>query len=118
MSITIHADPVPLRLDEGGALRVGNTRVLFYLVIEAYNAGDAAETIVHKYSSLNLGDVYAVIASYLRHRQEMDDYLGRLEEEAAELRRKIEAEMPPRVSKEELLRRMAEREKSNVSPSR
>jgi hypothetical protein len=31
----IHQDPVPLRMDEAGAIRVGKTRVLFVLVLQA-----------------------------------------------------------------------------------
>lgn len=90
MTMTIHPDPVPLRLDEGGAIRVGPSRVILDLVIHAYQVGDAPETIVHKYPTLHLADVYAVIGYYLRHRAEVDDFLRQREAEAAELQRRIE----------------------------
>ena len=41
---------------------------------------------MQRYSTLALLDVYAVIAYYLRHRTEIDDYLVRREEKAEEVR--------------------------------
>jgi hypothetical protein len=59
---------------------------------------------------LDLADVYAVIAYYLRHRDEVRAYLKRREEEAEALRAKIEADRP-RVARAELLGRQSAREK-------
>src|SRR5208283_5518150 len=56
MTLNIQADPVPLRIDAAGAIRVGETRVLLDLVIHAYQDGHAPEVIVHKYPTLQLGD--------------------------------------------------------------
>ena len=39
VSLTLQADPVPLRLDEQGGIRVGETRILLELVIDAYREG-------------------------------------------------------------------------------
>ena len=58
-------------------------------------------------------DVHAVIAYYLRHRDEVRAYLKRRGEEAEALRAKIEAERP-RVSREELLARRRARVKDNA----
>ena len=104
---------VPIREDAAGALRVGDSRVLLDLVIRAFQDGATPETIVQRYSTLTLPDVYAVIAYYLRHREEVRAYLKRRAEEADALRAKIEAERP-RVSREELLARRSVREKANV----
>ena len=60
--------------------------------------------MVRAYDTLVLADVYAVIAYYLRHRDEVRVYLKRRAEEAAALRAKIEAEHP-RITREELLAR-------------
>ena len=35
----LHADRPPLRLDEGGAVRVGDTRVSLDLIVEQYENG-------------------------------------------------------------------------------
>ena len=81
---------VPLREDSSGALRVGNSRVLLELVIRAFQDGASCEDIVLRYSTLELPDVYAVIAHYLRNRDEVDEYLRRREQEADEIEKEIE----------------------------
>src|SRR5882672_1450184 len=92
----------PLRMDEWGAVRVGNSRVTLDLVVEQYENGMTPEDMVRAYDSLVLADVHGVIAYYLRHRDEVGIYLKRRAEEAQALREKIEAERP-RVSPDELL---------------
>src|SRR3979490_1647638 len=109
----IHADPPPLRTDEGGTIRVGKSRITLDLVVEQYENGMSPENMVRAYDTLNLADVHAVIAYYLRHRDEVRAYLKRREEEAEALRVKIEAERP-RVSREELLARRSAREKDSA----
>ena len=91
MSLPLQADPIPLRMDEQGGIRVGDTRVLLELVIEAYRDGATPETIVRWFDSLELADVYAVISYYLKHMEEVEDYLRRRDELAAQVRRTIEA---------------------------
>jgi uncharacterized protein (DUF433 family) len=98
------ADRPPLRQDEGGVIRVGNTRVSLDLIVEQYENGMTPEEMVRAYDTLVLADVHAVIAYYLRHQAEVQAYLQRRAEEAAALRAKIEAERP-RVSRDELLAR-------------
>ena len=60
--------------------------------------------MVRVYDTLGLADVHAVIAFYLRHRDEVRAYLKRRAEEAEALRAKIEAERRA-VAWEELLAR-------------
>lgn len=92
MPFTLQAEAPPLREDAAGALRVGESRVLLELVIRAFQDGTTPETIVQRYSTLALPDVYAVIAYFLRHRHEVEDYLARREREADEVRRRVESE--------------------------
>jgi uncharacterized protein (DUF433 family) len=102
---------VPLHEDPAGVLRVGKSRVLFELVIQAYQHGASPEAIVQMYDALDLRDVYAVIAYYLAYPTEVDEYLRTCEEEVDAIRRKIEASQPPRPNlKEELLGRKRARE--------
>jgi uncharacterized protein (DUF433 family) len=117
MNLVIHSDPVPLREDEHGVIRVGNTRVVLDLVIQAFHQGATPETIVQMYSTLSLADTYAVIAYYLRHTAEVDEYLRRREEEAAELRRQIEATYDVHGIRERLLARLAAREAGHAPPA-
>lgn len=88
--MTLQSESPPVREDADGALRVGNSRVLLELVIRAFQDGATPETIVQRYSTLALPDVYAVIAYYLRHRGEIEDYLARREQKAREVQQRIE----------------------------
>lgn len=111
--LPFHAEPPPLRLNEGGAVRVGKTRISLDLIVEQYENGMTPEDMVRAYDTLVLADVYAVIAYYLRHREEVRVYLKRRTEEAEALRAEIEAERP-RISREELLARRQAQEKANA----
>lgn len=92
MPFAVQAEAPPLREDASGALRVGDSRVLLELVVRAFQDGATPEVIVQRYDTLALADVYAVIAYYLRHRAEVDSYLARREQKAAEVRQRIEAQ--------------------------
>lgn len=99
-------EPVPLALDETQTYRVGGTRVTLDTLAAAHRMGRTPEQIVESFSALQLADVYAVIAWMLRHTAEVDAYLARREQQAAELRRKIERYCPPNGLPEKLLSRM------------
>ena len=88
---------VPLREDPTGVLRIGKSRVLLELVLDAFKAGATPESIVQSYDTLNLADVSAAIAYFHRHRAEVEQYLCRREAEAEVLRRDIEASQPGRA---------------------
>lgn len=90
MTFVVKTEAPPLCEDDTGALRIGESRVLLELVIRAFQDGATPETIVQRYSTLALSDVYAVIAYYLRHRDEVETYLARREQTADEVRTRIE----------------------------
>jgi uncharacterized protein (DUF433 family) len=90
MSIAIQADPVPLRMDETGTIRVGGTRVTLDVLLEEHQLGATPEQIAEAYDTLSLPDVYAAIGYYLRHTGEIDAYLAQRREDAARLRRIVE----------------------------
>src|SRR6516165_5943256 len=108
--LPLHAEPPPLRVEEGGVVRVGKSRVSLDLGVEQYENGMTPEELVRACDTLDLADVHAAVAYYLRHREEVRAYLERREEEAKALRAKIEGERP-RVLREELLARHSAREK-------
>jgi uncharacterized protein (DUF433 family) len=95
-SLTFEPIAVPLREDEQGAIRIGNTRVLLDVVIHEFRNGATAEGIVESYDALTLADVYAVISYYLQHADAVHDYLHRRQQEAKAVREMIEASQPPR----------------------
>src|SRR5438445_8329153 len=97
---------VPLWEDPPGVFRVGNSRVLLELVIGAFKRGETPEGIVRSYRSLELADVYAVISRYLANPAPFNEYLLKCDEEAEQVRRRLEeAGMIGRISKDELLAR-------------
>lgn len=104
----------PIRIDDGGAVRVGKGRITLALVVEEYESGMTPEDMVRAYDTLDLGDVYAAIAYYLRHRDAVLEYMKRRDEKAATLRAEIEARQP-HISREELLARRAAREKADAA---
>jgi uncharacterized protein (DUF433 family) len=91
MSITLHSDPVPLRVDDTGAIRVGQSRVTLDVLLQYWRTGMKPEEIAGGLDTLSLADVHGALAYYLRHQAEMDEYLHRREQEAEELRQQIEA---------------------------
>lgn len=103
------AEPPPLRVDEGGVVRIGKTRITLDLVVEQYENGMSPEDLVRAYDTLDLADVHGAVAYYLRHRGEVGAYMACREEEARMLRARIEADRP-RISSEELLARREARE--------
>src|SRR5262245_43708434 len=93
--IPFMAKPPPLSVDDDGVLRVGGTRVRLETVINAFQAGWAAEEILLKYPSLQLTDIYAVITYYLWHRVEVDAYLNERRSLADKVRQENETRYSP-----------------------
>ncbi len=103
--IEIVNEPVPLRIDDTGTLRIGKTRITLDLIIEAFNQGAIPEEIVTMYSTLKLTDVYTVIGYYLRHREEIDSYLQQREKEAENFRQNNPLSVEFSEIRERLLKR-------------
>jgi len=103
MTLMMQAEAPPLRAETDGALRVGDSRVLLEMVIYAFEDGATAETIVQRFPSLKLPDVYAVIAYYLRHRGEVENYLHEREKTAQQIRERIEGQQDLKAIRERLL---------------
>jgi len=104
-TISIVTKPVPLRTDDSGILRVGNTRVSFDSVVTAFNEGSTAEEIVQQYDVLSLADVYAVISYYLDNQSEIDSYLAERRTQRKQLRKELEAIHEPHGIRQRLLAR-------------
>jgi hypothetical protein len=94
---------VPLREEPAGVFRVGKSRVLLELVIDAFKAGATPEAIVQSYDTLNLADVYAVVSRYLADPAPFEDYLRKCDEAAEETRQRIEAIQGPQGNLREVL---------------
>src|SRR5690242_11707261 len=87
MTLAITALPIPLRTDDHGTIRVGNTRIGLEIVITAFQDGASPEEIVQQLPSLDLGYVYAVLAFYLHNQAAVDAYM---QDQRAEAERVLE----------------------------
>jgi hypothetical protein len=52
--VDIQTDPSPLRVDEHGVIRVGDSQVLLDVLIQEFNNGAEPEDVAHGYPTLNL----------------------------------------------------------------
>jgi uncharacterized protein (DUF433 family) len=75
MPLTIQTDPVPLAADATGTIRVANTRVTLETLLEHFRAGATPEDLTERFPVLSAADVYAVLAYYLGHQDEVESYL-------------------------------------------
>jgi len=94
MSLILECESPPLWADETGAVRVGNSRVLLELVIRSFQDGASPETIVHRYTTLSLSDVYNTIGYYLRHQEAVEVYLSQREAVAASVQQRLTSAQP------------------------
>ncbi|MBK5938056.1 DUF433 domain-containing protein [Halochromatium roseum] len=105
MTMVVAAEAPPIAADADGSFRVGNSRVTLETVISAFLDGATAEEIAEQYPALSLGEVYAVIAYYLTHTAEVDQYLLTQERRAAEVRQANERLFNPIGIRERLIAR-------------
>lgn len=110
MSISLVADPVPLRVDDDGVIRVGATRITLDVLLADHRRGMSPEDIVRELDALTLADVHGTLAYYYRHQTDLDEYLRRREEQAVQMRRLVDANQPRGPSREELRARLAARD--------
>lgn len=109
MNLVIAAETAPLETNVDGVVQVGKTRVTLDTVVAVFKQGTTAEEIVYRYPSLKLADVYATIAYYLNHQQEVEAYLQRRQKQAQEVRKMNEAKFDPQGLRDRLLARQAEK---------
>ncbi len=108
MNFAPQIEAPPIRRDESGAWRVGESRVLLELVIRAFQDGATPESIVQRYPTASLSDIYGVVAYYLRHQEEVEAYLVERERRAAAARQRVEQQQPDVAGlRERLLSRRA-----------
>jgi uncharacterized protein (DUF433 family) len=89
MNLILEVEAPPFHENATKAIRVGNSRVLLELVIRAFQDGASPESIVQRYSTLSLSDVYSAIGYYLRHREAVEAYLNYREQLAESVRQRL-----------------------------
>jgi uncharacterized protein (DUF433 family) len=89
--LQIENEKVPLTADECGEVRISGSRVGLDSVVDLFEEGASPEQIIAEYDSLKLDDVYAVLTYYLRHKEEVKDWLAQQERKAQTAEREIRA---------------------------
>ena len=105
MGLEIGVETVPLRMDAEGVVRVGATRVTLDTLIAAFKDGGTAEEIVSQYPTLQLADVYSVIAYYLRRPEDVEEYLEQRLSRAKVVREMNESRFDPEGVRDRLMAR-------------
>ena len=102
MTLTIAAESPPLQTNQDGVILVGKTRVTLDTVVAVFCQGATAEEIAYRYPSLNLADIYATIAFYLKHQSEVDAYLQRRRQQSQEIREMNQTRFDPQGLRDRL----------------
>jgi uncharacterized protein (DUF433 family) len=95
---------------EPGEIDLTGHRIGLFTLVREFNQGDCAEMLACRYPSLPLSLVYKVIGFYLENQREIDEYVANY---AAALDEQFRNGR--HVDLEELRKRLALRENSNVS---
>ena len=88
-----------------GVWHVTGTRVPLDSIIFAYKQGATPEEISEQFTSVALGDLYFVIAYYLRNKDQVEHYLAQRATQRAETRRHIESLWDPVGVRDKLIAR-------------
>ena len=92
MSVQVEFQAIapPLRWDEAGGIRIGQSRVTIDSLLASYHMGSTPEEIAVQYPVLQLEDIYATITYYLTHRQQVDKYLEQRRQKAQQQRQQLD----------------------------
>ena len=91
MDLKFSPEPLPLAFDEYGVIRVNGRRVTLDNVLIAHNHGSFPHQIAYDFD-LDVADVHAILCYYMRHKTEVDEYLGQWEIRNRKAQEKIEAQ--------------------------
>ena len=102
------AQTPPLVEDQDGTLRLLDSRVPLDTIVYEFNQGATAEQIQDSFPSLSLRSIYGAIAFYLEHQDAVDAYLRQREQEAVDLRSRLERRPEIAAWRERLRHRRAQ----------
>lgn len=104
----------PLHQDCRGVIRVIGSRITLDTLVHKFNAGDTPEDLHDGFPSLSLEQINGVIAWYLNHTAEADEYLAKGEAEAEELRKRIQSTPRYKELSELIKQRIKERQEQQL----
>ena len=93
---------LPFRQLADGTIRLGETRITLETILDSYGLGQRPEEIHAAFPSLELADIYAVIAYYLKNRETVDHYLAEQEADSRRLLAEL-ADLPGNAAKRQSL---------------
>src|SRR5262245_4375793 len=93
---------LPLHQLPDGTIRIGETRVSLETIIDSYHLGQRPEEIHSGFPFLELADIYALIAYYLKNREAVECYLAEQEADAQRILAEL-AEIPGNAEKRQAL---------------
>lgn len=117
MVLIPHTEIIPIEMNDVGTIMISGTRIPIDTVIYAHLRGDTPQTIHEGFPTLNLDDIYLLIAHYLKHQTEFDKYLAKRDEEHQHQRRAEEARHPELVGLKARLLARLEQQKRDSSGS-
>lgn len=97
---------IPLTKLDDGTIVITGTPIALEIIVARYNAGDTPDEIKRGFQSLDLADIYFVIAYYLSHRDEVDAYVQRQQERSQRVRQWLESDESYRAQMADLRERM------------
>ncbi|GFE71355.1 DUF433 domain-containing protein [Chroococcus sp. FPU101] len=107
MTLAVVPEFPPLKVNADGVFIIAQTRVTLDTLVTVFKQGLTAEEIAYRYPSLKLADIYATIAYYLNHQQEVEFYLEQRQQQAQEIRKVNEAKFSAQELRDRLKARQA-----------
>lgn len=105
MALKIKKVTVPLETTPDGRFKVRGTRIPLERIVVEFDLGSTPEQIAYDFDTLQLPDIYAVLAYYLQNKQAVDEYVREQEAEADRIQAETEARWPKAGIRERLLAR-------------
>lgn len=93
---------LPFQQIPDGTIRIGDTRVSLETIIDSYLLGQRPEEIQSGFPFIDLADIYAIIAYYLKNREAVDRYLAEQEADSQRILDEL-AEIPGNAEKRQAL---------------
>lgn len=92
----------PLTIGDDGTIHVKGSRVTLDVIVHQFKQGATAEQIIEDFPSLNLRDIYGAIYYFLDHEEEVEEYLNKQKDAAAETHKLIESNNDSRALRERI----------------
>lgn len=116
LSLEIHSKDMSeyFELVDPGVVRIKGHRVGIEHIVERYHQGYSPEQIMLDFPGMSLEKIYGVIAYYLGHKEEVDDYLVQLDALVRERMNEYDRQNPVPIT-EYLKARRAQQQQQGIT---